>query len=114
MASGVLAFLGSPNHGSSKLIPKNTPHFSSNQTGSPVQPAAHPLLIFFPSSAGFRGVPVLLAFLFDSISFSTCHIEPTHSTLSPHRAQHAKHNICTTSQLLYPCVDPLEPCALLV
>jgi hypothetical protein len=93
---------------------KNTLHFSSNQTGSPVQPAAHPLLIFFPSSAGFRRVPVQLAFLFDSFSFATCHIEPTHSTLNPHRVQHAKHNNCTTSQLLYPCVDPLEPRALLV
>lgn len=72
---------------------KNAPHFSSNQTGSPVQPAAYLLLIFFRSSAGFRGDPAPLAFLFDSFSFSTCHIEPTHSTLSPHRAQHAKQQL---------------------
>jgi hypothetical protein len=97
-------------------LKSNTTHITSNQTGSPVQPAAHPLLIFFPSSAGFRGVPVHWhSILFIHFLLVACHIEPTHSTLSPHRVQSMPNpNNCTTSQLLYPYADPLELYALLV
>jgi hypothetical protein len=106
----VLGFLGSPNHGFSKLgkfsisNPKTHNSFQIKPNRLASLACLTLFLIFFPSSAGFRGVPVPLA---NSIhSFST-RFTLNRPTLKPEQTT------VTTSRLFYPCASPLEPCALL-
>src|SRR6266849_5784440 len=66
---------------------ENTIHFSSNQTGSPVQPATPSFdFLSFLGRLPWCPGPTGSHSFSTCCSFSTCHIEPAHSTLSQHRA----------------------------